>query len=90
MNAQQAPIHEPSDEVLMARVRQDDRVAYEQLFARWRQPLYRYLHRRTGSASLADDAFQETWLKVYKHRARFDPARRFKPWLYRIATNGGL
>jgi RNA polymerase sigma-70 factor, ECF subfamily len=78
-----------SDEELMVRVQAGDRDAYGQLFSRWREPLFRFLLRRTGGRAAAEDAFSETWLRVYRSRASWDPARRFRPWLYAIAANAG-
>jgi RNA polymerase sigma-70 factor (ECF subfamily) len=80
--------HEP-DEDLMARVMREDRLAYEALYARWRKPLFRFLCRRTGCLGTAEEALQETWLRVYRHRATYDRRRRFKSWLFAIAANCG-
>lgn len=78
-----------SDEELMVMVQQGDQDAYRQLYDRWRRPVFSFLVRRTGSLSLAEDAHQETWLRVY-HRARsFNPQRPFRPWLYTLAANAG-
>jgi len=73
----------------MAAVRQGDRSSYDELYARWRLPLFRYLLRRTCSRSHAEDALQETFLRVYKYRSSYAPERAFKPWIFRIATNAG-
>ena len=35
----------------------------------------------------ADELYQETWLRVVKHIARYDPRREFEPWLTRICVN---
>ena len=75
-----------SDEELMVRLRAGDEAALEGLIGRWRAPLYGFLHRRTDSGAV-DDLFQETWLRVVRARARFDPKRRFSTWLFQIANN---
>lgn len=77
------------DEELMVRVQRGDRRAYEELYARFRLPIFRFLHRRTGSPSAAEEAHQETWLRVYRHRDRYNPALRFRSWLFAIAANCG-
>lgn len=84
------PSAEASDEDLMRSACRGDRAAFEALFERWRLPLFRFLQRRTGSANAADDAFQETWLRVHRWRDRFDANRSFKAWLFRIAANAGI
>lgn len=35
----------------------------------------------------ADDLYQETWLRVVRHIAKYDPDREFEPWLTRICVN---
>ncbi|MCB9778804.1 MAG: RNA polymerase sigma factor [Alphaproteobacteria bacterium] len=82
-------ISERTDETLMVAVQDGDRAAYDELFRRWRDPVYRYLHRRCGSQERADDAFQECWLRVHRFRHRYDPGRTFRPWLFTIAANAG-
>ena len=54
---------------------------------RYKLELFNFLAKFTGSASLAEDIFQEAFLQVHISAGRFDPKRRFKPWLYTIAAN---
>ncbi|MGI9431832.1 MAG: RNA polymerase sigma factor [Myxococcota bacterium] len=75
-----------SDEDLMVRLQAGDEAALESLIGRWRAPLYGFLHRRIDSSAV-DDLFQETWLRVVRARARFDPNRRFSTWMFQIANN---
>ncbi len=35
----------------------------------------------------ADDLYQETWLKAFRHFHRYDPTRPFEPWLTQICVN---
>jgi RNA polymerase sigma-70 factor (ECF subfamily) len=80
-------LEELSDEELVAAFRQGQGTAYRTLIERYKDPLFNYLVRLLGSQSDADDAFQEVFLRVYRALPRFDPERRFKPWLYTIASN---
>lgn len=80
---------ETTDADLMLALQQGDRSAYEALYTRWGGRVFHFLVRRTGSRSAAEDANQETWLRVYRFRARYDPKRRFSAWLYTIAANAG-
>jgi RNA polymerase sigma-70 factor (ECF subfamily) len=75
-----------SDEELMVRLQAGDEAALDDLIGRWRAPLYGFLQRRTDAGAM-DDIFQETWLRVVRARARFDPRRRFSTWLFQIANN---
>ncbi len=76
-----------TDEELMLRVQQGDRFSYQALFERHQNSVYGYLVRRTRRGVQAEDLFQETWLKVYRSRATYKAGQKFKPWLFRIASN---
>jgi RNA polymerase sigma-70 factor (ECF subfamily) len=69
------------------RLRRGDPDAFDALLARYRNRMYRYLLRFTGNPALADDLFQETWLKVITRIHRYDEARPFEPWLFSVARN---
>jgi RNA polymerase sigma-70 factor, ECF subfamily len=81
-----------TDEELVARCRSrgGDRAAFEMLVQRYERELYSYLRRYIGDATLAEDAFQATFLQVHLKLDKFDPQRRFRPWLYTIATNQAI
>lgn len=61
--------------------------AFEQLYARHKGPLYRFMRRQLRDASLADELFQDVWQKVISARAGWRPDAAFSTWLYRIAHN---
>lgn len=54
------------------------------LFRRLYPPLFRYLHRQTGDADVADDIAQEAFVRLLRQPLPEDDAR---PWLFRVATN---
>ena len=65
-----------------------DAAAFEQLYARHRTGLYRFVRRLLGSALAAqtDEVFQDTWLRVVQSRARWSPqGATFRTWLYTLA-----
>lgn len=76
-----------SDEDLVRRLGEGDASALQTLMERYRGPLHGYLNRLLGSRDDAEDLFQETFLRVLRHATRFDQGRRFRPWLYAIASN---
>ena len=54
---------------------------------RWQEPLTRFLIRYTGSEPDALDLAQDTFVRVYEARARYDARGNFSTWLYTIAGN---
>jgi RNA polymerase sigma-70 factor (ECF subfamily) len=78
---------EPTDEELMERFVGGDARAFDLLFSRHAGNLRRYLQRMSGSASVADDLTQITFVSMVKGRGRFQKGAKVKPWLYAIATN---
>ncbi len=71
----------------MARFCQGEAKAFDALFQRYSRPIHGYLTRLAGSASVAEDLVQLTFLSLVRARGRFQPGARVKPWLYAIATN---
>jgi RNA polymerase sigma-70 factor (ECF subfamily) len=77
-----------SDEELMSRYREEARAdLFTELVHRYERELYRYLARYLGDPTLAEDAFQNTFLQVHLKRGLFENGRPFRPWLYAIATH---
>jgi RNA polymerase sigma-70 factor, ECF subfamily len=75
------------EELLAAYAETGNREAFEELVHLYEREIYRYLRRCVGDAQLAEDAFQTTFLQVHLKCRQFEPGRRLRPWLYRIATN---
>ena len=71
----------------MARLNAGHDVALNALMDRHGERLVHYLLRQLNNETDAADLAQETFVRVYHHRARFDPGQRFATWLYAIATN---
>ncbi len=77
-----------TDEELMGRFQaDDDREAFETLVHRYERELFHYLRRYLHDSEGAEDVFQATFLRIHLKRDAFEPGRRFRPWLYTIATN---
>jgi RNA polymerase sigma-70 factor (ECF subfamily) len=71
----------------MARLATGHDAALDVLMARHSQRLFHYLIRLLQNEDDATDLAQETFVRVYQHRMRFNSKARFSTWLYTIATN---
>ncbi|MEO1497456.1 MAG: RNA polymerase sigma factor [Planctomycetota bacterium] len=60
------------------------------LVKRYERELYSFLRRYLNDATLAEDAFQATFLQVHRKGHLFDTSRKFRPWLYTVATNRAI
>ena len=71
----------------MAAVASGDETALTALIDRYAASVHAYLLRHSNSREDADDLLQETWVRVARSARSFDTARRFRSWIYGIATN---
>lgn len=80
-----------SDEELVRAFAEDgDRGSFELLVERYKNEIYNYLRRYLADDALAEDAFQTTFIQVFQKSEQFDPSRKFRPWLYGIATHQAI
>lgn len=80
-----------SDEQLLQSYREaSDPTVFAELVSRYQRELYNYLRRFLGDATLAEDVFQATFFQVHQKRDSFEQGRKFRPWLYTIATNQAI
>ena len=77
----------PEDSALMLRYQDGDVAAFETLYRRHKDPLYRYLLRLSRNRATAEDIFQDVWGKIIKARHRYRPTAKFTTFLYRVAHN---
>lgn len=60
------------------------------LVKRYEREIYSFLRRYLACNSMAEEAFQGTFLMVHLKCDQYDPSRRVRPWLYAIATNQAI
>lgn len=78
------------EQLLLDYRRTGDRELYAQLVYRYERELFSYLRRYLGNAEMAEDVFQAAFLAVHLKCELFEEGRRFRPWLYTIATNAAI
>jgi len=76
----------PTDADLVRAFQGGDVRAFDALFARYRQPIFGYVYRSVGTASLAEELTQDVFLKVFQHLRRTGKDLSVRAWIYRIAT----
>lgn len=75
------------DIVLMQRLREGEDTALNELMHRWQEPLVAFIYRYTGHHEDAVDLAQETFVRIYESRDRYEPHGKFSTWLFTIAAN---
>jgi len=78
---------EGADEELMIAYRDGNAGAFETLYARHRARLFRFVLRSVKERGMAEELFQDVWMRVIEARERYAPKARFTTWLYSIAHN---
>ena len=71
----------------MMRVQRDDAVAFAELLERYRTRVFGHFVNRLGDRQEAEDLTQEVFLRLYRHRKRYQPRARFSTWLFHIVHN---
>ncbi|MEK7338116.1 MAG: RNA polymerase sigma factor [candidate division NC10 bacterium] len=79
-----------TDEELMRAVQAGDEAAFPLLYRRYERRLLAFLVPYVGDLALAEDLLQETFLRVFRQRASYEPRGAFRTWLFAIARNLAL
>lgn len=68
-------------------LKRHDAELLDRLIVQYQHRLLRYLLFLTGDRELADDLFQETWMRVLTRGSQYNGAARFDTWLFTVARN---
>ncbi|HEY7245860.1 MAG TPA: sigma-70 family RNA polymerase sigma factor [Xanthobacteraceae bacterium] len=86
-----AAVHrEASDDTLVAKVAEGNRLAMHLLFVRHHARVHRFLLRMLGSPAAAEDVSSEVFLAVWQQAGRFRGGSSVSTWLLAIARNKAL
>ncbi len=77
-------------ETVLARFRQGDLNAFEALFREHQRSVYGWILRIVRDTGAAEDLTVESFLRMHRASARYDPARPVLPWARRVATHLAL
>lgn len=71
----------------MMRVRNDDAAAFEELLRKYQPRLVRLMRTIGPKPDMAEDLAQETFMRVFRARHRYEAGAKFSTWLFTIAAN---
>jgi len=80
----------PTDEALVKRAQDGDTAAFDELFERYKERVYRAVYHLTSNREDANDLVQEAFIKAYRSLRGFKGSSTFYTWVYRIAVNTAL
>jgi RNA polymerase sigma-70 factor (ECF subfamily) len=73
--------------VIAQGLKRQDADLLDELIVRYQHRLLRYLLYLTGNREMAEDLFQETWIRVLLRGSQYNGNARFDTWLFTIARN---
>lgn len=79
-----------SDKDIIKAVREEPERGFRLLMASYRGPVYWHIRRLVVSHADAQDAAQETFVRIFRNFSQYSEENSFKAWIFRIATNEAL
>lgn len=82
-------LNQLTDDMLVTRYSEGDNKAFDELLARYQSKLFNYIYFIVRSQEMAEDIFQETFVKAITtiQQGRYTASGKFGAWLTRIAHN---
>ena len=87
MGTDEPELSTKTDEEIAVFVQQGESECFGLLVERYEAKIARYARKFLFDSEDSKDLVQEVFLKAYINIQSFDPARKFSPWVYRIAHN---
>lgn len=80
----------PEVKKLISRAKKGDEAAFTQLVRTYEDLVYKFAYKLCRDQAKAEEAFQDTFVNVFKRLKQFDGRAKFSSWLYSIVTNNCL
>ncbi len=80
-------MEDASDEELMLSYQQGNATAFEVLYERHKGGVFRYLLAKCQQQAIAEELFQDVWMKLIAARDRYEVRAKFTTYLYQLAHN---
>ena len=78
------------DNQIISLIRENAEQGFRLLMAKYKEPIYWHIRRLVVSHVDAQDATQETFVRVFRSFSQYSGEGTFKSWIFRIATNEAL
>lgn len=78
------------DSDILLSIKRDAETGFRYLMSFYREPVYWHIRRMVIHHADAQDATQETFIRVFRSISRFKGESSLKVWIYRIATNEAM
>ena len=78
------------DKDIIVAMRENPERGFRLLMASYKEPLYWHIRRLVVSHDDAQDAAQETFIRIFRNFGQYSEENSFKAWIFRIATNEAL
>jgi len=75
------------DQNAMSRLKAGEDLALNEIMLRWQKPLTNFIFRSIGNEQESLDLAQQTFVRLYESRYRYQPMARFSTYLFTIAVN---
>ena len=79
-----------NDKEIIRTMRENAERGFRLLMATYKEPLYWHIRRLVVSHDDAQDAAQETFIRIFRSFGQYNEANSLRAWLFRIATNEAL
>jgi RNA polymerase sigma-70 factor (ECF subfamily) len=81
------PLSEHTDEELILAFQKDVMEAFDEIVARYKNPLMNFVYRFVGNYDDCSDIVQETFIRVFRNKHAYRTIAKFSTWIYTIAGN---
>ncbi len=76
-----------SDEALMLDYQNGNQAAFEKLYTKYKDSMYRYFIKQVSDTHQSEELYQEVWIKLIHNAKKYQPTAKFKTYLYTVAHN---
>ena len=84
---EKALVTEPTDDRLMRSYCKGNQQAFDELYGRYKQPLYNYILRNCRIEHIAGELYQDVWLRVISSAKNYTNKGKFRSWVFTLAHN---